>query len=86
MINDFIIKLVDIFNMIYNSFIAQPMHNLVALLDGFNSVTANMTPYVQGLYFFVGKGLCVYIVTAFTVILIVRLIMAVVNIVGQYVP
>lgn len=86
MINDIIIKLVDVFNGLYTFFVGSRIQGVLTLLSSWQDNAATMRTYLQGVYFIVGKPLCVYIVSAFAVILVLRLTMAIINIVGQYIP
>lgn len=87
MINDFISNLILGFDNFLNQIgLYTLISQLLDYLDDFQSYKATFQSYLSGLYFFFGKSLIIYIVTIFGVIVTVRIIMAVVHTVGQFVP
>lgn len=59
---------------------------LLSYLDDFQSYTTEFNKYLSGVYFIFGKSLVIYIVSVAVVIIILRIALAVVNLVGQFVP
>lgn len=87
MINDFISKLIIGFDDLLSSLgLYQKFTELIGFLDDFESYTNEFNKYLSAVYFIFGKTLVTYIVGVFVVIVIVRIIFAIVNIVGQFVP
>lgn len=87
MINDFISNLIIGFDNLLNQIgLYSLISQLLDYLDDFQSYKTTFQSYLFGLYFFFGKSLIIYIVTIFGVIVTVRIIMAVVHTVGQFVP
>lgn len=87
MINDIISNLIIAFD----DFITQlglytKITTLIGYLDDFATYTTEFNKYLSGVYFILGKSLVVYIVTCFALIVIIRIIFAVINLVGQFVP
>lgn len=86
-INDLISKFILSFANLYDSSgLHTAVTNLIGILDDWQSYQATFAEYMQGVYFLFGKSLVVYMVTVFTIIFIVRLVFAIVHLVGQYVP
>ena len=87
MINDLIIKLIHLFDGLYNSFgVSSLFEDLLESASTFESYTTEFSYYLSGLYFVFGKPLIVFIVGVFSVVFMIRLVMAIVNIVGQFIP
>lgn len=87
MINDIISNLIIAFD----DFITQlglytKITTLISYLDDFTTYTTEFNKYLSGVYFILGKSLVVYIVTCFALIVVIRIIFAVINLVGQFVP
>lgn len=62
------------------------LNNLISLTDDWQTYQTTFNNYLSGVYFLFGKTLVIYIVTAFGIIVVIRIIMALINIIGQYVP
>lgn len=86
MLTDFIIKLMGVFLDFYTNNIHPMITNMITQINTFQSYTSTFTTYLGGVYFILGKSLCIFIVTTFGIILVIRLFFALVNIIGQYVP
>ena len=87
MINDLIIKLIQLFDGLYNSFgVSSLIEDLIDQASTFENYTTDFSYYLSGLYFVLGKPLVVFIVGVFALVFSIRLVMAVVNIVGQFIP
>lgn len=87
MINDIISNLL----LGFDDFLTQiGLYNLISqlldYLDDFQSYKTIFQSYLSGLYFLLGKSLIIYIVTIFGVVVTVRIVMAVVHTIGQFVP
>lgn len=86
-INDLIEKLIMSFSYFYESLgLHTAISNLIGYLDDWQTYQATFAEYMSGVYFLFGKSLIVYMVTVFTIIFLVRLIFAVINLVGQFIP
>lgn len=62
------------------------LNNLISFTDDWQNYQSTFNNYLSGVYFLFGKSLVIYIVTAFGIIVVIRIIMALINIIGQYVP
>lgn len=60
--------------------------NLISYTDDWQQYQSTFNNYLSGVYFIFGKPLVIYMVTLFAIIVSIRIIMAFVNIIGQYVP
>lgn len=87
MITDFVRDIIDFLD----NFISF-MH-IDDTLDFINSVLSllnNNASYIQSalgfIYFFIGKNVCIALLVGFYVIFMFRLVMAIINLIGQYVP
>lgn len=87
MINDFISNLILSFDDFISSLgLYTKFTELLGYLDDFQTYSVEFNKYLSGVYFILGKGLCTYIISIFVLIVIIRIIFAVVNLVGQFVP
>ena len=87
MINDLIIKLIQLFDGLYNSFgVSSLFEDLFEKASTFETYTTEFSYYLGGLYFVFGKSLIVFMVSVFSIVFMIRLVMAIVNIVGQFIP
>lgn len=87
MINELISKLIIMFDDLLSRLGFNTLFsNLVGHLSDFSSYTTEFQKYLSGVYFIFGKSLITYIVGIFALIITIRIIMAVVNLVGQFVP
>lgn len=59
---------------------------LIGYLDDFQTYTTEFNKYLSGVYFIFGKALVVYMVSVFVTIVIIRIIFALVHLIGQFVP
>lgn len=59
---------------------------LVSYLDDWQQYSSTFNYYLSGLYFIIGKPIVIYIITVFAIIVTIRIVMAFINIIGQYVP
>ena len=59
---------------------------LIGYLDDFQTYTTEFNKYLSGVYFIFGKSLVVYMVSVFATIVIIRIIFALVHLIGQFVP
>lgn len=87
MINDFISKIIISFDGFLTSLgLYTKITELIGFLDDFQSYSTEFNKYLTGVYFILGKGLCTYIISVFVVVVVVRILFAVVHLVGQFVP
>lgn len=88
MINDFIKWCIDLIDSVYNQIPVQ--YNLI---DKISSLLASLTDYqstwqsfTSVIFFVVGKPLVVMCISVGIAIIVIKLVFAIINIVGQYVP
>lgn len=87
MINDIITGLISFLSSLYTNLgLHTAFSGLLDLLDDFQQYQTLFNEYLSGVYFLFGKGLVIYMVGAFLTILLVRVVFAVINIVGQFIP
>lgn len=87
MINDLITNLCLTFDDLLNKIgFYTKFSTLLGYLDDFQTYTTEFNKYLSGVYYIFGKSLVTYIVSVFVIIVIIRIVMAVVNMVGQFVP
>lgn len=82
-ISNLILSLADFYT---SSGLHTAVTNLIDKLDDWQTYSSLFSTYLSGLYFLFGKALILYIVGVFTAVFLVRLIFAVVNLIGQFVP
>ena len=86
-INDIISKLILSLADLYNSAgLHTALSSLIDKLDDWQSYSTLFAEYMSGVYFLFGKALVVYIVGVFITVFVVRLLFAVVMLIGQFVP
>ena len=86
MINDWIISFISIFTNFYNDHLHTHMQSLLSLITEWQNHTTLFNDLLSAVFFIVGKPLCIFMLTCFVTVLTIRLIMAIVNIVGQFIP
>ena len=87
MINDLISNLILSFDEFLTSLgLYTKLTELIGFLDDFQNYSTEFNKYLSGVYFILGKGLVTYMVSVFVVVVVVRIIFAVVHLVGQFVP
>lgn len=87
MINDLIIKIIMVFDNLYNNFgVSALIEDLIDKISTFEDYLSDFQYYLGGVYFVLGKPLVVFMVSVFSIIFTIRLVMAIVNIVGQFIP
>lgn len=88
MINDFIKWCIDIIDSFYNQIPSQ--YNLIEkitdLLSSLIDYQATWQTFTSVIFFIVGKPLVVACIGVGIAIIVIKLIFAIINIVGQYVP
>lgn len=86
-INDIISKLILSLADLYNSAgLHTALSNLIDKLDDWQTYSSLFADYMSGVYFLFGKALIIYIIGVFIAVFAVRLLFAVVNLIGQFVP
>ena len=87
MINDLISNLIIAFDdLLTNLGLYTKFTTLIGYLDDFQSYTTEFNKYLSGVYFIFGKNLVMYMISVFIIVVAVRIIFAVVHLVGQFVP
>ena len=87
MINDFISNLILAFDdLLTNLGLYTKFTQLIGYLDDFQSYTTEFNKYLSGVYFIFGKSLVTYMISVFVIIVLIRIIFAIVHLVGQFIP
>lgn len=86
MINDFITGFISIFTSFYTDHIHQHIQDLIDLLSSWEDYESIFNDLLAGVMFICGKPLIVFMVSCFVIIVTIRVIMALVNIIGQFIP
>lgn len=87
MINDFIINIFDFINNIYVSFGASTVvQNLIEVFTKINDYSSSIQYYLSGAYYVFGKSLVQFTFTASGLVFVFRFVMAIIYIIGNYVP
>ena len=87
MINDLISNLIIAFDdLLTNLGLYTKFTILIGYLDDFQTYTTEFNKYLSGVYFIFGKTLVMYMISVFIIVVAVRIIFAVVHLIGQFVP
>lgn len=87
MINDLITKLIFAFDdLLTNVGLYTKLTTLLNHLSDFTQYTTEFQKYLTGVYFIFGKALIVYMISVFITVVVVRIVFAIVHLVGQFVP
>lgn len=86
MINDWLIGFISIFTSFYEDHIHSSVSSLLTLLNEWQNHTTLFNDLLSAVFFICGKPLCVFMFSVFLAVLTIRLIMALVNIIGQFIP
>lgn len=87
MINDFLSSIILALDHLLNELgLNDKISDLLSYIDDYSGYTSEFNKYLSGVYFVVGKPLVIYILSVAVTIIIIRIIFAIVNLVGQYVP
>ena len=87
MINDLISNLIIAFDDLLSRLgLYTKFTELVGYLDDFIQYKSEFNKYLSGVYYIFGKPLVMYLIGVFVVIVSVRIIFAIVHLIGQFVP
>ena len=87
MINDFIIGFFDFFNSIYTTLgVSTVVTGLLSTFSKIMDYSSTFQYYLSGAYYVFGKSLVSFTFTASGLVFVFRFVMAVIYIVGNYVP
>lgn len=86
MINDLILNILQFLFDIYTNTLHTPINNLITHINTWQNYTSDFTVWLGGVYYILGKPLCIFMLTAFGLILTIRIIFAIVHLIGQFVP
>ena len=78
--------IIELDNILNKLGLYQKFTELIGYLDDFQQYTTEFNKYLSGVYFILGKPLVIYLITVFICIVAVRVIFAIINIVGRFVP
>lgn len=86
MINDWIIGFISIFTNFYSDKIHPFFQDLIEIITSWEDYQYIFNDLLSGVMFICGKPLIVFMVSCFAIIVGIRVLMAIVNIVGQFIP
>ena len=87
MINFFIQQFFNVLDYIYiNLHIVDLITKIGDLINTAQSYMTNWNKFVEVLYFILGKPFCMIIITTGSIVIVAKIIMALVNLIGQFVP
>lgn len=87
MINDFLISIFDFLNTIYVNFgVSSVVSQLIEVFSKINDFSSSFQYYLSGAYYVFGKSLVQFVFTASGLVFVFRFVMAVIYIIGNYVP
>lgn len=87
MINDFIINIFDFINNIYVSLgVSTVVQNLIEVFTKINDYSTSIQYYLSGAYYVFGKSLVQFTFNASALVFVFRFVMAIIYIIGNYVP
>lgn len=87
MINDLIINLFEFFNSLYTSLgVSTIVENLLEVFTKISDYSSSIQYYLSGAYYVFGKPLVQFVFRASGLVFVFRFVMAVIYIVGNYIP
>lgn len=87
MINDIIIKLLLVLDGLYDSLgLFDLVSDLFDKISVYENYTNDIQYYLSGAYFIFGKPLIIFLVSVGATIFVIKLVGAIVMIVGQFIP
>ena len=87
LITDMIISLINfIDSLLYNSGIFTKISDLITSLGTYQTYLNDFQTYLSGAYFIFGKPLIIFVLGLSGTVFLIKLVMAIVMIVGQFVP
>lgn len=86
MLNDIFLFGINLIDMFYNAFLTVPINTLNTAFTKINEYSGTLTDLIQAIYFICGKGLVVFGVGVGFSIITIKVIFAIINLVGQFVP
>lgn len=87
MINFFIQQFFNLLDYVYiNLHIVDLITKISDLISTANTYMSNWNRFVEIVYFILGKPFTMLIVTTGSIVIVAKIIMAIVNLVGQFIP
>lgn len=87
MINFFIQQFFNLLDYVYiNLHIVDLITKISDLISTANTYMSNWNSFVQIVYFILGKPFTMLIITTGSIVIVAKIIMAIVNLVGQFIP
>lgn len=87
MITDFVISLIQfIDNIVSGLSLFELLNELVVKMNAYQSYINEFQVYLSGAFYVFGKPLIIFVLSASATVFIIKLVMAIVMIVGQFVP
>lgn len=86
MFTDLLTGLLNMILSIYTNVLHPHIANLLSHIMEFQNYTNDFKTYLGGVYFVLGKPLIIFILATFGLILLVRLVFAIIWLIGQFVP
>ena len=87
MITDLIVSLIQFLDQVLDSLgIFNSLSDLITSLGTYQTYLNDFQTYLSGAYFIFGKPLIIFVLTLSGTVFIIKVVMAIVMIVGQFVP
>ena len=87
MINDFIVGIFEFINSLYTSLgVSTIISQLIDTFTKLSDYSSTFQYYLSGAYYVFGKSLVQFVFTASGLVFVFRFVMAIIYIVGNYVP
>lgn len=87
MLTDFIVSIITTFDNILSGFdLFQLLEDLITQLNTYQSYINEFQVYLSGAFYIFGKPLIIFVLGISGTVFLIKLVMAIVMIVGQFVP
>lgn len=86
MINFFIEQCLNGLDFIYNSYLTGFFTKITEIFTYFQQYYSTFEDFMEIVYFIFGKGLIVFFLSACLTIIFVKIVFAIINLVGQFIP
>ena len=86
MLNDIFLFGLNLIDTIYNMFLLTPITTINSVFTKINDYSSTLTDLLQIVYFICGKGLVVFGIGVGVAIITIKVVFAIINLIGQFVP
>lgn len=86
MLNDLFQFVLNLLDNAYNLFLSTPITTINGVFTRINDYSGTLVNLLQAIYFICGKGLVVFGIGVGIAIIVVKVVFAIVNLIGQFVP